>query len=684
MSRIRLVVLLVVLSGCGIQRGLLPARTAEDERLARAVMIVRDEWGVPHIHAPTDAAAAFGAAYAQAEDGYAALEERYIHALGRAAYWYGERYLAADLARALFEVERLAREEYAREPADRRRIWDAWAAGMNYYRRTAGVQPRVITLWEPWMPFALVREVGAGTVIDDVALGTISSWDHGTGSVHLLGTRGPAAAAARPDEDTGAWRQPHGAAAWAVAASRTADGHALLLESGTTGYEILIDSDEGWRVRGRTAHGTPVPRSGHNGRVAWAHTGGGTAGSMVEVVFDDPSDPLRYRDADGWHTGTQWQDTILVNTMAGVAPYVATFVRTRHGPVVAVHDGRALAARITGHEEGGSLQQWLALNRTQAVAGVRAVLDGAASATGLMTVAADMHGDIVLIANGVAAAAPAAGWVQSTGTGAAGPDAAAEWGAAARERAGRRLLERDDPWTFAAMAAAAFDTFVPDAASQVAALVLEWEEVGGRNPGRAMRLDAALDALRAWDGNGAVGSEATSLFVLWQERFRAGAYDGAYARFRAMEDALQLLELDHGSALVQWGALNRIVRPGASAGSSPDVTVAGAPADDASAGFASAGAPAWTGMMHRVDSRPAGSRRQVFGDLFVTVTELAPRVRSGSVSLFGQSYDPASAHFSDQAAFYARGEPRDAPFERADVLQRARHAYRPGQARTVR
>ena len=42
---------------------------------ARNVTIYRDSYGVPHIYAATDAGAAFGLMYAQAEDNFWQLEE---------------------------------------------------------------------------------------------------------------------------------------------------------------------------------------------------------------------------------------------------------------------------------------------------------------------------------------------------------------------------------------------------------------------------------------------------------------------------------------------------------------------------------------------------------------------------------------------------------------------------------
>ena len=47
------------------------------------VEIVRDEWGVPHINGKSDADAAYGLAYAHAEDDFATLQEVLAMTRGR-------------------------------------------------------------------------------------------------------------------------------------------------------------------------------------------------------------------------------------------------------------------------------------------------------------------------------------------------------------------------------------------------------------------------------------------------------------------------------------------------------------------------------------------------------------------------------------------------------------------------
>src|SRR5690606_26998318 len=127
--------------------------------------IERDEWGVPYIHGESDAAVAFGLGYAQAEDDFQRLEEAVMYAIGRAANLYGEVALLNDLVVRAFEIPRLAREEYAREPRERQRVWDAFVAGINHYLATHPEErPRLIGRFEPWHLFALARAVPVGMV----------------------------------------------------------------------------------------------------------------------------------------------------------------------------------------------------------------------------------------------------------------------------------------------------------------------------------------------------------------------------------------------------------------------------------------------------------------------------------------------------------------------------------------
>jgi acyl-homoserine lactone acylase PvdQ len=58
-------------------------------------------------------------------------------------------------------------------------------------------------------------------------------------------------------------------------------------------------------------------------------------------------------------------------------------------------------------------------------------------------------------------------------------------------------------------------------------------------------------------------------------------------------------------------------------------------------------------------------------------------MQSRTVVTFGQSTDPASSHWFDQAALFTQGRLKRRWFTRADVMANARRVYRPADA-TVR
>ena len=126
-----------------------------DSLAARAqnITIIRDDFGVPHIYAKTDADTVFGLLYAQAEDDFNRIERNYVWAIGRLAEIEGEKAIFSDLRARLFMTIDEAKAAYESAPDWLKKLCDAWADGLNYYLEThADVTPKLLTHFEPWMP----------------------------------------------------------------------------------------------------------------------------------------------------------------------------------------------------------------------------------------------------------------------------------------------------------------------------------------------------------------------------------------------------------------------------------------------------------------------------------------------------------------------------------------------------
>ncbi|PZP18632.1 MAG: acylase, partial [Sphingomonas hengshuiensis] len=154
------------------------------------------------------------------------------------------------------------------------------------------------------------------------------------------------------------------------------------------------------------------------------------------------------------------------------------------------------------------------------------------------------------------------------------------------------------------------------------------------------------------------------------DAMRAAAPDRKLA---ALTRAVDRLEADFGRWQVPWGEINRFQRNDAAIVQKFDDTRLSIAVPFASAqwgSLASFGAHAWPGT-----KRYYGTS----GNSFVAVVEFGPRVRALAVSAGGQSGNPASPHFNDQAARYASGALRPVYFYPGAMPGHIDQQYHPGQ-----
>lgn len=696
-----------------------------DARLAHRITIVRDTWGIPHIYGPTDASVVFGLAYAQAEDDFWQIEDAYIRGLGRAAEVYGARALADDVVRRAFQVTRRARAEYQREPPGRRALWDAYAAGLNYFlKRHGGIRPRLLKHFEPWYPFTLVRSVSARTVVAGVQLGDSAAVVRAASGKEWRPIGRWLGAPAGADQAASA--AAVSSRGWALAPARSATGHALLLQVRGAPYfgvgqggEVSLASDVGWHFSGWAELGAPIPSAGHNDVLGWSLTPARRAVAATYVeAFDNPGDPLAYRYNGTWREAVEWTDSVRVRTAAGTMVRHLRFRRTQHGPVIALRDGKALAVQVAGMDAGGAYQQLYAMGRAGNLTEFRQAL-ATGGLPGQSTVYADRAGNIMFVQGGVAPGRaagvdwtapvdgtdpatewrgsfrlealpqvvnPAQGWVQSDGpvtvsatnTGAqpGGQGIPRAVPPAGRAQRVRRLLAGTERWTPDALVGLAFDTHVAAADRELPRLVDEWERLGARDPARAARLDSTIAELRRWDRRATSDAPAATVFLLWLQRRQQAPGDGApWARLQALEKVVAALQEEYGTAHVPWGDVHRLQRIDTFGWS-------GFSGDSLSLPLPGAAPSAETLLTLRSRTGPGGvTRYGVGGTSWVSVTEFGAAARGSAITHFGQSADPRSPHFFDQAWWFVRGTLRSAWYEPEQVRRHAERSYHPGGGR---
>jgi acyl-homoserine lactone acylase PvdQ len=130
---------------------------------------------------------------------------------------------------------------------------------------------------------------------------------------------------------------------------------------------------------------------------------------------------------------------------------------------------------------------------------------------------------------------------------------------------------------------------------------------------------------------------------------------------------------DFGSWNLPWGEVNRYQRLNG------DIMQA---FDDDRPSMPIAFASGRWGALAAYGARYNNNTKKIYGtrgNSFVAVVEFGNRVRAKSILAGGQSGDPESPHFDDQAQRYANVEFKDVPFYKEDVLKRAKETYRPGK-----
>jgi acyl-homoserine lactone acylase PvdQ len=683
----------------------------------KSVTIYRDTYGVPHIYAKTDAGAVFGLMYAQAEDNFWQLETDYIRNLGRSAEVEGPRGLASDILVRAYEAERRAKEQYAQARAQLRTLCDAFAAGVNYYLQThPQSKPRLLTHFEPW--FILAEEhrgpAGAGITTAERA------------KAFPAMTAGPATSDLRlPGDVPPSLDTDEGSNMWAVAPSRTTTGHAMLLINPHVGffgggqrYEAHLHSTEGLDVSGFAILGTPYIRSGHNRFLGWSHTNNyaQTADIYLEK-FDDPGDPLAYRYGSGHRKATQWTDEIRVKTDKGVEVRAIAFRKTHHGPILGIRGADALAVRAAA-VDGGVMEQRWAMTKARNLHEFQTALAKRAL-TGSNTIYADRAGNIYYLHGnaipkrstkfdwskavdgsdpdtewqGLHALAdlpqvlnPKSGWLQNCNstpfltTEGDGDPIAANYPAymapepdTPRSARSRAILSGTVRFTFAQWTALGLDTKIGIAAARIPELLAAYEKLKADDLDRANKLAEPIAVLQAWDQVGRNDSVGATLFVRWETLARAPV-SGRYPLIAALEQTKASLEAAFGTWRVPWGEINRLQRVHSSGTEEPF--------SDARPSVPVPGAPTFTGTIFTFGAREAPGQKRMYGtvgDTYVAVVELGKRPIARSLLVFGESADPQSKHFFDQAALYSSAQFKPSWFDLGEIRKHLDHKYHPGQ-----
>ena len=692
---------------------------------AQNVTIIRDDFGVPHIYAKTDADAVFGLLYAQAEDDFKRIERNYIWATGRLAEIEGEQAIFSDLRARLYMTIDEAKVAYANAPDSLKALLDAWADGLNYYLETnPDVQPMLLTHFEPWMPM-FFSEGSIGGDIESVPLEGIEAFYGENRSLESL-----------PESNSvaGLQEEPTGSNGFAIAGELTRSGNAMLLINPHTSFyfrgEVHVVSEEGLNAYGAVTWGQFFVYQGFNENTGWMHTS--TRGDFMDEFIEDVSrdnGQLTYRYGDEQRPVKVSEVTLRYKDGDNMAERTFPMYHTHHGPVTHMLGGKWVTTKINW-DPVNALQQSFIRTRQSGHDGFLKMMDIRTNSSN-NTVYADSQGNIAYYhgnfvprrdpqfdySQAVDGSNPATdwqglhsvdeivtllnpenGWIQncnSTPFTAAlqfspkredypvymAPDAESFRGIHAV-----KVLSGQSDFTLDKLIEVAYDPYLPGFEQLIPGLITAYDQSGEE----FTNLAAAIDVLRAWDFNVSAESVAMSLAHFYATRYRA---EGANPKeLRGMdqinyfgtdspyEERLQVfvatvaqLTADFGQWDTPWGEINRFQRL------TGDIKL---PFDDEKPSLPIAMASGRWGALASFGARQYPGTKRIYGssgNSFVAVVEFGDKVKAKSLLAGGQSGDPGSPHFDDQALPYADVEFKDVAFYRDDVEKRAEKTYHPGE-----
>lgn len=699
------------------------------EAIAERVEIIRDDFGVPHVYAKTDADAVFGMLYAQCEDDFNRVEQNYIWAIGRLAEVEGPSALYSDVRARMFMTQEEAIEAYEQAPDWLQKLCNAFADGINYYLHThPEVNPRLLTHFEPWMPFYF-SEGSIGGDIERVSTSKIKALYEGGTQLALAEDQ----LAEERYSPLSLYEEPAGSNGIALNGDMTDSGNAMLLINPHTSFffrgEMHVISEEGLNAYGAVTWGQFFIYQGFNEKTGWMHT------STYTDVIDEYVETVRntqtgkeYKYGEKWLAIDSVQEAFSVKTEEGLQQKTLTLYRTHHGPITHKIDEQLTATALMW-SPAKALEQSFIRTKQSNYEGFSQMMQLKTNSSN-NTVYADAdkniaywHGNFIPVRDTrfdfakpvdgsnpdtdwkglheleehITLLNPSTQWLQncnSTPFTAAGldsprPEDYPYYMSTAPENFrgvhAISLLDQTQKHSLESLIDLAYDSYLPAFEALIPGLVRSFDEAPNTD------LAEEIELLRNWDFRTSADSKAMTLAhfygtALYQKAPNLKGYspmelmqywgqsaEHSELRREVFAEAVSGLRLDFGSSLIEWAEVNRYQRLDASIfqafnDSLPSVGI----------GHASG---RW-GALAAYGARYTNNTKKIYGtrgNSFVAVVEFGERLRAKSLLAGGQSSDVNSRHFDDQVELYAAGLFKEVPFYREDVLKRAIETYRPGK-----
>lgn len=656
--------------------------------------IRRDSFGVPHIYGEMEADVLFGFGYAQAEDHLEKMMRNIYALTGRLSEAFGEEYLEQDFELRRYVCTSIIRETYEKLDAHVRELVDAFADGINLY---IGENQGEIPDW--------IKPVAGFDIILAHHADNLCTWHLGALKQRKKMPGG------LPEGLERLHRLEGYSNSWVVGPSKSESGKVILFAGPHVGFASRHQMYEahlcggGLDVAGATLFGVPFLIMGFNPFLAWGIT---ISWSDTTDVFEEklnPENPKQYLHEGEWHDMEAFEESFEVKAPGGMETIRREMLCTRHGPVIKREGDRAYTILASTWREPFELDELYRVNLARNLEEFKGALSGLRRPHNNY-VYGDRdgntyyvwHGPIPRRAEGLDSSKPLPGWKSeaewkgtigfeelphvenppdgflvncNSNPGAVSPCAEVICesdepyvrglvGSRLHAERGRRaqfLITTHEKIGFEQAKEFALDQCVIDHEGPRALLVGSYDVERKSIEDMEGNIHQAVELVRGWDGHAHIDSAGMSVFYFWfvemEERGGCGDFCVTNAELRSRSlDSLKaavgkMIGL-YGSVAVKWGEVQVVERGG------EFYPLGGA------------GAPLLS--LHKARGKMKGGKLiSHFGQLYTLVVTFEERIKAASVVPFGNSENPSSPHFADQAPLVSKRELKPLPFSKEEV-----------------
>ncbi|MEO7266280.1 MAG: penicillin acylase family protein, partial [Ferruginibacter sp.] len=710
-----------------------PADSPEIKRLkllASQVTITRDTWGIPHIYGRTDAEAVFGLMYAQCEESFERVEKNYLQLLGRMSETESDAYIYQDLEMKILYDSSGAIADYHKAPDWLKKLLHGFADGINYYLHMhPDVKPKALTHFEPWYPLmftdgAYISTNTGGLEREDLKqLYGDNNWLSKLGNVFI-----------KKDKE-----QPTGSNAFAIGPARSATGNTLLYINPHVSFyfrtEVHMVSDEGLNAYGAATWGQFFIFQGFNEHCGWMHTSSAADAADLYAEKIIKKDGHFFYEYDGAVKPVSQKKIIIAHKTNGNLNLDSINIfYTHHGPVMGSRNGQWLSVKERNRSAEGLVQSWQRMKAVDLTGFKNALaLKGNTSTN---TMYADDKGNIAYwhgnfiprrdpsfkwnkpvdgslastewksthdLTEIVSLENPVQGFLQNCNSSpfsVAGfntldktkyPAYMAPEGENFRSIRALDLIEKEKSFTIDKLAAVGYDHYLGIFDSLLPALFNAYDALPVTLP-LSLQLREPVSLLRSWDKKSGVESVATTLAIFWANQLLSennipttdesianqlsltsavAKHTTALHKLEVLQSLVAGLERAFGSWKIPWGQINRFQRTTGSMYPAFNDRATSLPVGMVSAYYGSL--PAFEAVWQKTEKQYG-----VAGNSFIAVVEFGKRLSARSIVAGGQSFDPSSKHFNDQAEMFINGKLKDVFFYKEDVEKNKESSYHPG------